>query len=355
MDTMRHKISGRTWLSIATIIILAVVLYTARHDILQAWQLMQRVNIWLLIGLLIPLQFFSYYSLGETLFAYLRSQGSTSGLGGLQLARLSLEMNFVNHVLPSAGVSGISYMGWRLRHFGIPVAKSTTAQLVRIVAGFAGYAIVLVVAALWMLLDGSLNRWVTLATAVLVCLLLGSIALIIITFSHQHRMEALAKALVRLANGGVRLATFGRRTRMFTAPPVVRFLTSISGDYQHIRANKHVMLVPLLWGVLLSLSEIGLYYVSFLVLGSPINPAPLVVAYGIAALAGLVMITPGGAGLYEAIMVGFLALVGVNPTVGIAGIVLTRVLLIVGTIVGGYPFYQAALVKHGRRPQGPRE
>ena len=39
---------------------------------------------------------------------------------------------------------------------------------------------------------------------------------------------------------------------------------------------------------------------------------------------------------------------GVAPDVAIAGIVLTRVILLTGTIVFGYMFYQHALIKYGR-------
>jgi putative heme transporter len=49
------------------------------------------------------------------------------------------------------------------------------------------------------------------------------------------------------------------------------------------------------------------------------------------------------------LMVGFLALAGLGQGVAIAGIVLTRVILLIGTIVFGYVFYQIALVKYGKQ------
>ena len=62
------------------------------------------------------------------------------------------------------------------------------------------------------------------------------------------------------------------------------------------------------------------------------------------------MVTPGGAGAYEAIMVGFLTVAGINPGVALLAILLTRVLLMLGTIVAGYAFYQQAILAHGKRP-----
>jgi uncharacterized protein (TIRG00374 family) len=89
--------------------------------------------------------------------------------------------------------------------------------------------------------------------------------------------------------------------------------------------------------------------ITFWALGVSIDPAPVLIAYGVAAMAGFFVITPGGAGAYEAIMVAFLAVAGVKQGVAIAGIVLTRVILLLGTIILGYVFYQLALVKYGKQ------
>lgn len=60
--------------------------------------------------------------------------------------------------------------------------------------------------------------------------------------------------------------------------------------------------------------------------------------------------TPGGAGVYEAVMVAFLAASGVTTEVAIAGTLLARVTLLAGTILFGYLFYQLTIIKYGNRP-----
>jgi uncharacterized protein (TIRG00374 family) len=91
--------------------------------------------------------------------------------------------------------------------------------------------------------------------------------------------------------------------------------------------------------------------VTFWALGEPVNPAPILIAYGVATLAGFIVVTPGGAGAYETIMVAFLALAGIAQGTAIAGIVLARVILLLSTIGFGYLFYQHALIKYGRNRQ----
>ena len=88
--------------------------------------------------------------------------------------------------------------------------------------------------------------------------------------------------------------------------------------------------------------------VTFWAMGLSVNPAPVLIAYGVAIVAGMLVVTPGGAGAYEAVMITFLALAGLNRGEAIAGIVLTRVILLLGTIILGYLFYQQSILKYGK-------
>ena len=91
-----------------------------------------------------------------------------------------------------------------------------------------------------------------------------------------------------------------------------------------------------------------MFWVTFLALGTVVNPAPLLIGYGLATIAGMVFVTPGGAGGYELLMIGFLTSAGINPGASVAAVLLTRTLLILGTIITGYFFYQQALNKYGK-------
>jgi uncharacterized protein (TIRG00374 family) len=100
----------------------------------------------------------------------------------------------------------------------------------------------------------------------------------------------------------------------------------------------------------MNIADVALIAISFMALGYSVNPAILFVAFGISSVASIVSVTPGGAGIYEAIMIAFLASAGVPADVAIAGTLLTRVTLLLGTILFGYFFYQLTIVKYGKRP-----
>ena len=63
----------RGWLSVFTLIVIAVIIYFSRHELAHAWKLLEQVNIWILL-LLIPVQLFAYFAGGEMIFSYLRSK-----------------------------------------------------------------------------------------------------------------------------------------------------------------------------------------------------------------------------------------------------------------------------------------
>ena len=94
--------------------------------------------------------------------------------------------------------------------------------------------------------------------------------------------------------------------------------------------------------------EILPFWMTFQSLGVSVNPASILIAYGVATTMAVVVATPGGAGAYEAVMVGILVLSGVSQGQAIVGTMLYRVIAIITTLVFGYAFYQLTIMRYGR-------
>lgn len=340
--------SFKAWLSIITLTLVGVIIFFSRHELLHAWHLLGHVNLWILL-LLIPGQILVYYIAGEMVFSYLREKGAIQHIPASDLTRMSLEMNFVNHVLPTGGVSGISYMAWRLGKYGVPSGRATVAQMVRFTMTFVAYIALLLVAVLVVTIDGNINRWIIFVSSTLVLMTVVVVVATVYVLSGRERMWRFGSWLVRTSNRLVKKITFGRRKAVLRYSKVEKFFTDIHFDYLALRRDMRILLKPFLWGIVFTLADVSLFLITFWAMGSPVNPAPVLIAYGVATTAGLLVATPGGAGAYEAVMVGFLALAGLDKSTAIAGIVLTRVILLLGTIILGYAFYQNALFKYGKQ------
>lgn len=344
------KLSVRTWLSIATFVLIVLLLVLTRDELVHAWQLMSQVNWWIL-ALFVPLVLLNYFAAGEMIFSYLRGKKRIGHISAFEQGRMSLEMNFVNHALPSGGASGVSYLTWRLGKLGVSPSRAIMAQVVRFAVGFAAFTLLLVIAVLAVTIDTGVNRSIILVSSMLVG---GMVSVTVIGgyfLQDVRRVRKAAVWLTRVVNSLVRRVTFGRRRTLLNEETTTAFLVDMHDDYRELKHDWRVLTKPFIWAIVFTCTDIAIFFVAFWALGSIVNPAPILIAYGIATLAGFAVITPGGSGAYEALMVGFLVVSGVTQGVAIAGVVLARVLILMVILVIGYVFYQHALVRYGKRGQ----
>jgi uncharacterized protein (TIRG00374 family) len=241
-------------------------------------------------------------------------------------------------------------MNWRLGKYGVPIGKATMAQAVRYVAGFASMVTLLVISVFIVTLDGTVNRWIILMSSMLVTIMIIVTLLCVFLMSNVTRTERFAQWVARVVNGVVRRVTFGKVSSVLGVKQLATFLEDMHDDYQGMMRDKRILLQPFLWGLFFTATEIAIFWVVFWALGSPVNPAPILIAYGLASLTGFFVVTPGGAGAYEAVMILVLSIAGMHKSEAIAGIVLSRVIILLITIVAGYTLYQQVVMKYGKRP-----
>ena len=339
--------SPRTIMSVLTLAVLAIVIFLSRHELVKAWGLFLNADLWLLF-LLLPFQIIVYFAGGEMIFSYLRDKNLIHHISRVEQTRIALELNLVNHIFPSGGVSGISYTTWRMHKLGVSSARSTFAQVIRYVTGFLSLLILLVIAVLALAVDGKVNRYIVAASFLLIIMVLALTFGLIFIFSSKRRMQTTAAGVSKFINILVKYVTFGKKRRIMNAQKVEDFFVDMQDDFQDLANHPKLLKKPMILGIVYTAFDVAMFTVAFMSLGVFVNPAILMVGYGVAGLAALFVFTPGGTGVYETIMIIFLSMAGTPPDLAIAGIILTRAILLTGTIVFGYIFYQHALIKYGK-------
>lgn len=340
--------SVRTVLSTVTLVLLAIVLFSARHSLVHAWRLLGQVNILILL-LVVPIVMISYLASGEMIFSYLRQKKLIKHVNPFSLMRISLELNFVNHILPSGGASGVAYFNWRMNKIGVPVARATMAQAVRYVAGFIATTVMLGVALVAVTMDGTVNRLIILMSALLVILMMSATFALYFLVSNRRRAEKIASWITRVANAATRKVTLGAKTGVLNFNTVNGYFGELHDDYVELSRDKKLLIQPILWGIVYVAMDIAMFWVTFIALGTYVNPATILIAYHLATLAGFIVVTPGGVGAYEAVMVMIVVASGIARADAIAGVVLARVIILLVTILIGYIFYQEALLRYGKQ------
>ncbi len=341
--------SFRAWVTLISLVLLAVVVVFGWPEIVEAWNLVGETNLWVL-SLLIPVQILSYYATGGMIFSYLKSKGNLKDISHWKMTRISLELNFVNHILPSGGAAGFSYLAWVLHRHGVSPGRATMSQVVRFLLTFVTFLLMLIVSVAWLIVDGKINQNVLLLSIGLAVLsVAGTIGTIYIIKTKRHLLRFSAW-LTRVVNKFVSFVTRRRKPEVVKGGVIEHFFEDLHNDYLEIRKEKKILIVPFIWALVANLFDVALLFIAFWALGFSINPAILVVAFGLSSIASVFSVTPGGAGVYEAIFIAFLATAGVPPDVAIAGTLMARVALLLGTIVFGYFFYQLTISKYGKHP-----
>lgn len=344
-ETSFLKRHWKLLINIFTILALAGLAYAIRDQIAQTFQDLERVHLWAL-ALMIPIEVLNYHAQAKTyqhLFAVVGTK-----LRYKSLYRLAVEINFINHVFPSGGVSGISYFGIRLRTENVKVTKSTVVHTIKLVLLFLSFEVFIIFGMLALAVQGHANNLVILIGSSLSTLLIVGTLVFFYLLASKARINAFFGVVTRWLN---RLIQIFRRNH----PETINIEAAHSAfeefhdDYQTLRTHWKEMRVPFMYSLLANATEIAALYAVYVAFGEYVNIGAVILAYAIANFAGLISVLPGGVGIYEALMTTVLATAGVPAAVSLPITIMYRVLSILIQVPPGYILYHQSL-RRGATP-----
>ncbi|HEY5806100.1 MAG TPA: lysylphosphatidylglycerol synthase transmembrane domain-containing protein, partial [Candidatus Saccharimonadales bacterium] len=121
-------------------------------------------------------------------------------------------------------------------------------------------------------------------------------------------------------------------------------------NYKAIEARYKELRGPFLWALVVNISAILSIYAVYVAFGEWVNLGAIIVAYSVANFAGLVSVLPGGAGIYEALMIGVLAAGGIPAALSLPVTVMYRVLTTLIQLPPGYVLYHQTVHRTGKTP-----
>lgn len=345
MGTMGQEARRRQrWkliLTIVTFIGLALLIFAVRKQIVETIQKLDEINTWALL-LMVPLQIINYHAYTKLY------QGTLTILGDhidyKPMFRVQLELNFVNHILPSGGLSGFSYFGLRMRAHNIAASKATLVQFMRFILIFISFQALLIAGLLMLAIAGQANDLMILISGSLVTLLVVLTTMMAFVLGSKQRINAFSTFVTRGLN---KVLHFFRRKHPETisVERIRRLFTDLHENYVVLQRDYTQLKQPLTYAFIANVTEVLTVYVVYLAFGQWVNPGAVIIAYAIANFAGLVSFLPGGIGIYEALMTGTLVAAGVPAGLSISVTVMYRVVSMVIQLVPGYYFYYRNLHK----------
>ncbi len=217
----------------------------------------------------------------------------------------------VSHLLPGGAATSGALRYRLLREGGIAGEDAAVAMAVE------GVGSNLVLAAIaWLALVASIP-FVGLHSLYLAAAIIGGVLIAASAFAialrsrHPNHTSSVLDRVVR------------RLPQRFR-PRIERAVREATAQLQQILANKRELRVSALWAASNLVLDAASLWVFLAAYGYRVNPDGLLVAYGIANLAAIIPISPGGLGIIEAVMIPSLVGFGTPRAVAVLGVISWR-------------------------------
>lgn len=335
----------RRWkliLNLVTLGALVILIFAIRKQLGETFVNLARVHGWAL--LLLPIEALNYHSqarLYQRLFALVGNRLSYNFL-----IKASLELNFVNHVFPSGGVTGLSYFSLRMRDGEkLSAAKATLVHFTKLMLTFLSFELLIVFGLLSLAVMGRVNSLVILVAGSLSTLLLVGTVGFFYLLGSRKRINDFFTGLSKLLNRVIHIVR-PKYPETINIERARRMVDDFHENYIEIKKDWRQLKIPFLYALLANITEVAAVYVVFIAFGHFVNIGAVILAYAIANFAGLISVLPGGVGIYEALMVTTLASTGVPAKISLPVIVMYRVLNTLIQLPPGYYLYHKNLQRN---------
>jgi uncharacterized protein (TIRG00374 family) len=341
METL-HKSHWRQILTLITFTGLVILIYALRDQITQVLHDLGKVNTWALL-LMIPLQIINYDAYARLYRSLFGTMGKKVSYWGMY--KLTLELNFVNHVLPSGGVSGISYFSVRAKSEGISTAQATLAQVQKMFLLYVSYQPLLIVGLFLLAIRGHVNDLIIVVATTLITLTVIGTLFVIYVIGSRERINSFLTFFTRVINSFVGFF-WRRKPEVIKVERAQKVFIELHDNYKLFQNNMGALRKPFMYTMIANITEVASVYVVYLAFGELVNVGAVILAYAVANFAGLLSVLPAGIGIYEGLMTAVLAATGIPAKLSIPVTLMYRVLNMFIQLTPGYYFYQRA-VKNG--------
>jgi uncharacterized protein (TIRG00374 family) len=340
----------RKWkliVNIVTFFALALLVYLTRHQVGSTIKNIGQVRAWVLL-LLIPIEALNYHAQAKIYQRLFEIVGNK--IDYKFLYRASLELNFVNHVFPSGGVTGLSYFTLRLRKGKeLSSGKATLIHITKISLYIFAYELLLIFGVLALAFKGHANNLVMLTAGSLSTLLVVGSFIFVYIVGSKTRIDTFFTAMTKLINRIIRLVR-PSHPETISINSARGLFHDFHNSYEEIKSKYSRLKSPLMYSLLADATEIMAVYIVYVAFDKLVNIGAVILAYGIANFAGLISVMPGGFGIYEGLMTAALASTGIPPGTSLPITVTYRLLNTVIQVPPGYYLYQRTLKKGGQPP-----
>jgi len=280
------------------------------------------------IALMLILEIFYFYSAARNYYHILKIKGETVPVS--VLLPISVIVQFINQVLPSANVSGQTFFVYQLRKYDIPIKKSVGRAFLEIVILNITIAVFFVIAISIMWWQGLFHQYPPLY-ALVAWFLIFAIPIIVI-FTKTQSLHSNSMILRKIRSTLKKIIEKMRNSKWLDINEEEADLT-VTESIEDIRATLNVktirnnslqFITATLWQIMEFLLHATLFYVAAQALGVPISPVTTFVVFTATKFISMTAYIPSGIGLFEVLSTALLTAYGIELSASITITLLVR-------------------------------
>lgn len=341
---MKRKVRiQKNWKLVINIVSLFAILgllYFLRDQIISTIENLKNVNSWALL-LIVPIEALNYHAQTKMYQGLFRIVGNK--LSYKYLYKASLELNLINHLFPSGGLTGISYFGVKVsENDEISGAKATLIQLMKLIMTLLSFELLLFIGIFILATFGRVNNLTILVAGSLSTILFMLTGLFAYIVGSQSRINNFFTNFTKIINWILRKILHSKKDAI-NITKAKKIFDDFHDNYQLIIHSYKKLNNPFWYAFIANLTEILVIYTVYLAFGKVVNLGAIILAYGVANFAGLISVLPGGIGIYEALMTAVLASTGIPASVSLPVTIMYRVLNTLVQLPPGFYYYHKSV------------
>ena len=309
---------------------LAIVVVLNTHQLNQFVHLLKDLR-WYIIVLIVIIQVGSYFINALYYHSILNIFGYKIRV--MRLFQGALATNFVNYIIPSAGMAGAGFLSQVLSP-EVPRGEGVLVQFVRYAFSSLAVLIMLPVGLVLISSDTRVDPTIFHIAIYSVSGIVVAAVAIVAAINNEKGMRRFIKLLERRMK---------RLFARFHKEAVERFVDDFYKGYRTIVEHKLRLLPPFGWSMFYIIIEIFTFYMAFWAFGRSVGVGVAVMSYLLANIASLF----GGAifstGVFELGMAGTLVALGQPLAVAVSVTLVYRVLNLLISLPPGFYFYRRYL------------
>ena len=326
------------------LILLAVLLLRNGGHLEDLWRLLRQVNL-LILALILPVRYGYYWA--NTRFYQHFYRLYHKKLSYQELFPAVISMNFLNTVIPSGGVSGLTYFT-KVFEKKVTHRQALLAQSFWYIAVLASFGLVMGLSFVTLILTNSVSPASYRFVLVLALIIIFAVFLV---FALSLNELVLTKALfvaTRPANWVMKLL----KRPVITEAHIKRFEDGYHDLVDLFRAQPRTAVRPFMDALMTIAVEIVSISIIFLAFGKLVNPAVVGMAYILAMVFSIASIFTNGVGAYEATMVAAFTALGQPLELSLSVTALYRLIAMWLFIPFGLYYYRHQTVVMPDREEG---